>query len=121
MSRHPASHPARTSLIIAALVAAMSVAACDRAERQQKSAEVKQQANTAKQAIDDATITTKVKAALATETNLKSTGISVDTVQGKVTLSGSVPDKAQLDRAAQIARSVEGVQEVNNRLTAGTT
>jgi len=41
-------------------------------------------------AIDDAEITTKVKAAIFAEPGLKTLQISVDTIKGVVTLSGSV-------------------------------
>jgi hyperosmotically inducible protein len=71
------------------------------------------------QAIDDASITAKVKAALLAEADMKSMGISVETAQGLVTLTGRVPDTAQLERATQVARNVEGVKTVLNNLTVG--
>ena len=71
------------------------------------------------QTIDDAGITTKVKAALIADKAIKSTDIDVDTEQGTVTLTGRVPDAAQVARAAEIARGVEGVKTVSNKLTVG--
>ena len=67
-------------------------------------------------AIDDAAITTKVKAAIFAEPNLKSLQISVDTVGGVVTLTGSVNSSADSDRAKAVAAGVEGVKNVDNRL-----
>lgn len=71
------------------------------------------------QDMDDATITGKVKAALLAEKGISGAGIEVDTTKGVVTLSGRVPDVAQIERAAQVARSVDGVTAVQNKLTAG--
>jgi len=81
---------------------------------------VKQGADrTAGQAIDDAGITAKVKAALIAEKGVSGMSINVDTSGGTVTLSGKVPDQGQVERATQVARAVEGVKSVENRLTVG--
>lgn len=71
------------------------------------------------QTLDDAGITAKVKAALLAEKDVNGTSINVDTMEGRVTLSGKVPDPGQVDRAAQVAGSIEGVKGVDNKLTAG--
>ncbi len=67
-------------------------------------------------AIDDATITTKVKAAIFAEPGLKTLQISVDTMKGVVTLSGSVHSLDNSDKAKALAQAVAGVKEVDNRL-----
>ncbi len=67
-------------------------------------------------AIDDAEITTKVKAAIFSEPGLKTLQISVDTIKGVVTLSGSVDSQANSDRAKALASAVAGVASVDNRL-----
>ncbi|MHB1619584.1 MAG: BON domain-containing protein [Sulfuricella sp.] len=67
-------------------------------------------------AIDDAEITAKVKAAIFAEPGLKTLQISVDTVKGVVTLSGSVDSQPSSDRAKALAAAVAGVKEVDNRL-----
>ena len=69
------------------------------------------------QTVDDATVTAKVKAALMAESGVDGTKINVDTFNGRVTLKGEVPDKTMIDKAVQVAKSVEGVKEVDNRLT----
>jgi hyperosmotically inducible protein len=67
-------------------------------------------------AFDDAEITAKVKAAIFAEPGLKTLQISVDTVKGVVTLSGSVDSPANSDRTKALASAVAGVAAVENRL-----
>ncbi len=67
-------------------------------------------------AIDDAEITTKVKAAILAEHGLRTLQISVDTVKGVVTLTGSVESQASSDMAKALAGAVSGVGRVDNRL-----
>ena len=67
-------------------------------------------------AIDDAEITAKVKAAIFAEPGLKTLQISVDTVKGVVTLSGSVDSSLSSNRAKALAAAVAGVNEVDNLL-----
>ncbi len=73
---------------------------------------------TAGQRVDDATLTAKVKTALLAESNVPGTAINVDTKGGQVTLRGRVENKSQIDRAVEVAKRVEGVQRVDNQLTA---
>jgi hyperosmotically inducible periplasmic protein len=67
-------------------------------------------------AIDDTEITSKVKAAIFAEPGLKTLQISVDTVKGVVTLSGSVDTRTNSNRAKELASAVTGVNGVENRL-----
>ena len=67
--------------------------------------------------IDDATITTKVKAAVLAEPGLKTLQINVDTKDGRVTLAGTVDNAELKQRATQVAQSVEGVKSVSDQLT----
>jgi hyperosmotically inducible periplasmic protein len=67
-------------------------------------------------AATDATITTKINAALAADDQLKATKIDVDTSQGRVVLTGKAPDGGSRERATTLARAVDGVVEVDNRL-----
>jgi osmotically-inducible protein OsmY len=66
--------------------------------------------------IDDAEITTKVKAAIFAEPSLKSLQISVITQQGVVTLSGSADSQSISDLIRGLAGAVAGVKEVKNNL-----
>ena len=62
----------------------------------------------------DAAVTTKVKAAIVAESSLSALDISVETNNGVVTLTGTVPTAAQSDQATRVARGVEGVKQVKN-------
>jgi osmotically-inducible protein OsmY len=64
--------------------------------------------------VDDAVITTKVKAAIFNESTLKSTEINVETYKGVVQLSGFVNSQADINKAVSLARSVKGVTGVKN-------
>lgn len=66
--------------------------------------------------IDDTVITTRVKAAIFKEETLKSAEINVETYKGVVQLSGFVSEEADIQKAAEIARSVKGVASVKNDL-----
>ncbi|HEV3348435.1 MAG TPA: BON domain-containing protein [Methylomirabilota bacterium] len=66
--------------------------------------------------IDDAGITTTVKAKLAAEKIATLTRIDVDTNQGVVALNGTVQTESMKMRAEQIARLVKGVRDVINNL-----
>ena len=67
-------------------------------------------------AIEDTEITTKVKTAIFAEPGLKTLQISVDTVKGVVTLTGSVNSQANSDRAKALAGAVADVKRVDNQL-----
>ncbi len=64
--------------------------------------------------IDDTVITTKVKAAIVADETLKATEINVETFKGVVQLSGFVKSPADITRAVDVARRVEGVKSVKN-------
>jgi len=64
--------------------------------------------------VDDAVITTKVKAAIVGDPALKVTEINVETSKGRVQLSGFVSSKDQIERAAEVTRKVKGVKSVVN-------
>ncbi len=66
--------------------------------------------------MDDSAITAKVKAALVDHESIKSTDISVKTEQKVVTLSGFVESQAQAEAAVNVAKGVEGVTSVSDKL-----
>ena len=69
------------------------------------------------QYVDDATITTKVKAAVMADSLLKGSSISVETDQASVHLTGLVDSKAQESEAIRVANQTNGVKEVQDHLT----
>jgi osmotically-inducible protein OsmY len=66
--------------------------------------------------IDDTTLTTSVKTALAQDKASSLTRIDVDSVKGVVSLNGVVPTAADKTRAVEVARGVNGVKKVNDNL-----
>jgi hyperosmotically inducible periplasmic protein len=66
--------------------------------------------------MDDASITAAVKMKFAHDETVKAHNIDVDTNQGIVTLTGSVSNQGEADRAVQLARSVDGVKDVRQNL-----
>jgi osmotically-inducible protein OsmY len=65
----------------------------------------------------DGWLWTKTRAVLATTDDLRDSTINVDVDNAVVTLSGTVATQAQKTKAAQVAKSVEGVKSVRNNLT----
>lgn len=68
------------------------------------------------QYIDDAAVTTGVKAAIVKEPSLKVSEINVETYKGVVQLSGFVSSAENIATATTVARSVNGVKSVKNDL-----
>lgn len=64
--------------------------------------------------MDDTVITTKVKAAIFNDPDLKSMEINVETFKGVVQMSGFVNSQADINRAVRLARDVKGVESVKN-------
>ena len=68
------------------------------------------------EAIDDTTITTRVKTAMLNDPTVGGLRIDVDTFKSVVTLSGRVKSPAERDQAIALARGVSGVTEVKDAL-----
>jgi hyperosmotically inducible protein len=73
--------------------------------------------NCTQQAVDDATVSAKVKTRLAGDAETSAIKIGVTTVKGVVTLSGVVPTELEKAKAEQVARGTEGVTQVVNNIT----
>ena len=91
-------------LAIAATVSLVQLTGCAVARDQQ----------TVGSYIDDATITTRVKARMAEDKSVSATSISVETLKGTVQLSGFAKSADERATAERIARSTPGVQAVRN-------
>ena len=116
----------RTRRIAAAVLIGSGITACGRDDAREpvmrveipiRSEEAKQTVDRAAAAIDDATVTAKVKAALIAAPRVKGLAIDVATSQNVVTLSGSVDSETMRTDAQRVATSIEGVKEVRNNLT----
>lgn len=66
--------------------------------------------------MSDSALTAKVKSALVDAKNIDSNDISVKTDKGEVTLNGFVASQDQAEQAVTIAKGVEGVKSVNDKL-----
>lgn len=64
--------------------------------------------------IDDAALTTRVKARMAEDKTVSATSISVETLKGTVQLSGFAKSTEERAAAERLARSTPGVQAVRN-------
>ena len=57
-----------------------------------------------------------MKTKLFDDNILRGVGISVDTFEGNITLTGAVDNETQRERATAIVKSVYGVRRVSNLL-----
>lgn len=67
--------------------------------------------------IESSVITSKVNTAIYNDPMLKDTQINVDTCKHVVVLSGSVDSPEAAERAVKVARSVDGVRAVKNKMS----
>lgn len=96
----------RVMRICAALVLVTSISACAAVEGRESAGNY----------VDDATISTKVRAELVKDQALKAFDIHVDTMQGVVQLSGFVDSAAQKAQAERLARETDGVRSVRDNI-----
>ena len=66
--------------------------------------------------IDDATITTQVKARMVDNKDVDAAAIKVETLNGEVMLSGFAKSATERATAESIARNVKGVKNVKNEI-----
>jgi hyperosmotically inducible periplasmic protein len=69
--------------------------------------------------IDDAAITTAVKARFAEDKTVAATSISVETLNGTVLLSGFAKNATEKMNAEKLAHGVKGVKAVKNEIVLG--
>jgi len=73
-------------------------------------------ASKVQQTVDEAAITSKIKAKMVLDDSVKARAIDVTTNGSTVTLSGTVQSTAERDRAVALARETAGVTRVVDRL-----
>ena len=66
--------------------------------------------------VDDAGITTAVKAKMAEDKTVSAAAISVETLNGTVQLSGFAKSQAEKNQAEAIARNTNNVRDVRNNI-----
>lgn len=69
------------------------------------------------EAIDDQGISMRVRSALSDDPEYKYEGVQVKTFKGVVQLSGFVDTDAQKHRAAELAKKVDGVKDLEDNIT----
>jgi hyperosmotically inducible protein len=92
--------------LLAALVLAAPVAACEVFEGRQSVAAY----------ADDSTITNSIRARYLEDPMVHFGDVGVTTLNGNVRLTGRVNSERERQRAGQIAREVKGVRGVNNEI-----
>ncbi|MFQ5582551.1 MAG: BON domain-containing protein [Mariprofundaceae bacterium] len=68
---------------------------------------------------DDVALATKIDGRLVAEKDMPSRWVSVEVIDGVVTLTGYLPSQSHIDRAIYICRSFEGVRAVHSKLKIG--
>jgi osmotically-inducible protein OsmY len=71
----------------------------------------------AQQALNEGSLTAKIKSKMALDDTVKALSIDIDTNGTEVTLSGSVNSAAEKAKALQLARETAGVTAVHDKLT----
>lgn len=99
-------NPLKTSLLIGGLLLGSFLAACAPTATRESTGAY----------LDDAAITTKVKAAFLDDATLKVFEIHVVTDKDIVQLSGFVDSSSMIGRASEVANRVAGVRAVRNDL-----
>jgi osmotically-inducible protein OsmY len=97
----------RSILASALTAAALALGAC--------ATEPGQKSQSAGAYVDDATVTAKVKTAIASDVGVRAaSNVNVETYNGVVQLSGFADNNQQASMAEKAARNVKGVQSVKN-------
>lgn len=66
------------------------------------------------QYVDDTTVLTRAKAALVKDSTVSATDFNIDVYKGDVTLTGVAKNAAEVNRAIDDIKRVEGVKSVKN-------
>lgn len=66
--------------------------------------------------VDDKTLSAKINETFAKDKTFAPMGLQVESVNGVVTLTGNVPNQAELDRAIKVTRNITGVNKVKTKL-----
>lgn len=96
----------KTGIAVAAALVAATLAGCTTGPAYESNAA----------AVDDATITANVKAALVQDSETRASNVSVNTIRGRVELTGFVNSREEGDEAARDALRVAGVRSVDNKV-----
>jgi len=101
-------------LALLPVLASTVLTGCDRGDRGENTRPAAER--TAGEQIDDKTLTSRVKSALSDNTEYKFPDVSVTAFKGTVQLSGFVNTAEQKARAGEIAKNVQDVKNVENKI-----
>ena len=102
-------------VFVAAAAAATALALGGCASNSSTSSSDSSKQETAGQYVDDATVTAKVKTAIASDVGVKAAAnVNVETFRGVVQLSGFADSDDQASKAVTAAKKVSGVRSVKN-------
>ncbi len=104
----------RLLILIVSVTGVLSFTGCGKT---QENANKSTASTTVGTEIDDSITTTKVKSKLLADSDIKGFDFKVETHKGDVQLSGFVDNQAQIDHAIKITLSVEGVKNVDNKVS----
>ncbi|MCC5867769.1 MAG: BON domain-containing protein [Gammaproteobacteria bacterium] len=100
-----------------AIALGVGTAACsDRGSDRTMTSDSRTQSDSARTAVADTALTANVKTRLSREDSVAASDIQVTTNNGVVTLEGTVASDYAKSAAEAIARSIEGVDRVDNQL-----
>jgi hyperosmotically inducible periplasmic protein len=112
-----ASNDSRVAALVAAPSPSTSTAVPDRASpNAPAAASLERPEGGMKAAVAETVTTGKIKAAIAAESGMKDSDVSVSTTHGVVTLSGTVKSQDQVTIATNLAQRQEGVGRVESQL-----
>ena len=97
---------ARTLILTAAIAVALATSGCAVSRGQQ----------TVGGYVDDSTITAQVKSSFVGNKDVDAASISVETLGGKVMLSGFAKNEAERTAAGTLAQNTKGVKSVQNQI-----
>lgn len=66
--------------------------------------------------VDDANVSAQIRTALMNEAIFKVNQIRIETVNGVVTLTGTVQSRPEADRVVEMTKTIQGVREIRNGL-----
>lgn len=102
----------RNILFLAIVASALTVGGCASNTQTSSKDSTKE---TPGQYVDDATVTAKVKTAIASDVGMKAaSNVNVETYRGVVQLSGFADSEDQASKAVTAAKKVSGVRSVKN-------
>ena len=100
-----------------ALALGVGTAACsDSGSHRNTTSDARTQSDSARTAVADTALTANVKTGLSREDSVSASDIQVTTNNGVVTLEGTVASEYAKSAAEAVARSIEGVDRVDNQL-----